>query len=99
MVPQTGPRLLTLKNLAIREANKSIDLAAADAEWTITALRYFNPIGCDESGLLGEDPRAAASNLMPSQFPLEWIRKSYRLTPEYSRFESLNRRYAYFEHM
>jgi len=41
------------------------DLAYADPEWTITALRYFNPIGCDESGLLGEDPRDAASNLMP----------------------------------
>jgi UDP-glucose 4-epimerase len=41
------------------------DLAHADPSWTITALRYFNPIGCDESGLLGEDPRAAATNLMP----------------------------------
>lgn len=41
------------------------DLATADSEWTITALRYFNPIGCDESGRLGEDPRDAATNLMP----------------------------------
>ncbi|TVY84661.1 UDP-glucose 4-epimerase [Lachnellula suecica] len=41
------------------------DLAHADPSWTITALRYFNPIGCDESGLLGEDPRTAATNLMP----------------------------------
>jgi len=41
------------------------DLAYADPSWTITALRYFNPIGCDESGILGEDPRAAATNLMP----------------------------------
>ncbi|KAG5789964.1 hypothetical protein H9Q69_010986 [Fusarium xylarioides] len=41
------------------------DLAVADPEWTITALRYFNPIGCDESGLLGEDPRVAPTNLMP----------------------------------
>ena len=41
------------------------DLAHADPEWTITALRYFNPIGCDESGHLGEDPRDAATNLMP----------------------------------
>jgi UDP-glucose 4-epimerase len=41
------------------------DLAKADPSWSITALRYFNPIGCDESGLLGEDPRGAASNLMP----------------------------------
>ena len=41
------------------------DLANSDPDWEITALRYFNPIGCDESGLLGEDPRAAATNLMP----------------------------------
>ncbi|KAF5617263.1 UDP-glucose 4-epimerase [Fusarium sp. NRRL 25303] len=41
------------------------DLALADPEWTITALRYFNPIGCDESGRLGEDPRVAPTNLMP----------------------------------
>ncbi|KAH8593369.1 hypothetical protein B0O99DRAFT_515826 [Bisporella sp. PMI_857] len=41
------------------------DLAHADPEWSITALRYFNPIGGDESGLLGEDPRLAATNLMP----------------------------------
>jgi UDP-glucose 4-epimerase len=41
------------------------DLAAADPEWTIFALRYFNPIGCDESGMLGEDPRGNPSNLMP----------------------------------
>lgn len=41
------------------------DLAASDPAWTIIALRYFNPIGCDSSGLLGEDPQAPASNLMP----------------------------------
>jgi len=41
------------------------DLALADPEWTIVALRYFNPVGCDESGLLGEDPRGVPTNLMP----------------------------------
>jgi UDP-glucose 4-epimerase len=41
------------------------DLALADPEWTIVALRYFNPVGCDESGLLGEDPRGLPTNLMP----------------------------------
>lgn len=41
------------------------DLALADPEWTIIALRYFNPVGCDESGLLGEDPRGVPTNLMP----------------------------------
>jgi UDP-glucose 4-epimerase len=41
------------------------DLALSDPEWTIIALRYFNPIGCDPSGTLGEDPRDAPTNLMP----------------------------------
>ena len=41
------------------------DVAAADPEWTIFALRYFNPIGCDPSGMLGEDPRCTPNNLMP----------------------------------
>ncbi|KAJ5692215.1 UDP-glucose 4-epimerase 5 [Penicillium macrosclerotiorum] len=41
------------------------DLAASDPEWTIVALRYFNPVGCDSSGLLGEDPRQVPTNLLP----------------------------------
>ena len=41
------------------------DLAFSDPEWTIVALRYFNPIGCDESGLLGEDPKGIPTNLLP----------------------------------
>jgi UDP-glucose 4-epimerase len=41
------------------------DLALSDPEWTIVALRYFNPIGCDPSGLLGEDPRGIPTNLLP----------------------------------
>lgn len=41
------------------------DLAASDPEWTIVALRYFNPVGCDSSGLLGEDPRQTPTNLLP----------------------------------
>jgi UDP-glucose 4-epimerase len=41
------------------------DLAVADPEWKIVALRYFNPVGCDESGLLAEDPRGTPTNLMP----------------------------------
>jgi UDP-glucose 4-epimerase len=41
------------------------DLAASDSEWKIYALRYFNPVGCDSSGLLGEDPRGTPNNLMP----------------------------------
>lgn len=41
------------------------DLAFSDPEWSILALRYFNPIGCDPSGLLGEDPRGIPTNLLP----------------------------------
>lgn len=41
------------------------DLAEADARWRIIALRYFNPVGCDPSGLLGENPRNVPTNLYP----------------------------------
>ena len=33
--------------------------------WTIALLRYFNPVGAHESGLIGEDPRGTPNNLMP----------------------------------
>jgi UDP-glucose 4-epimerase len=41
------------------------DVAKSDPTWRITALRYFNPVGCHESGLLGEDPRQKPTNLVP----------------------------------
>ncbi|KAH7068059.1 UDP-glucose 4-epimerase [Paraphoma chrysanthemicola] len=41
------------------------DLARSDPNWTIFALRYFNPVGCDSEGLLGEDPKGIPSNLLP----------------------------------
>jgi UDP-glucose 4-epimerase len=41
------------------------DLAAADPEWQVGLLRYFNPVGAHESGLIGEDPRGTPNNLMP----------------------------------
>jgi UDP-glucose 4-epimerase len=41
------------------------DLAHADRSWRITALRYFNPVGCEPSGTLGEDPRQKPTNLFP----------------------------------
>jgi UDP-glucose 4-epimerase len=41
------------------------DVALADPSWRITALRYFNPIGCERSGTLGEDPRQKPTNLFP----------------------------------
>jgi UDP-glucose 4-epimerase len=41
------------------------DLAASDARWSIGVLRYFNPVGAHESGLIGEDPGGVPNNLMP----------------------------------
>lgn len=41
------------------------DVAIADPRWDITLLRYFNPVGCHESGLLGEHPRQTPTNLVP----------------------------------
>ena len=40
-------------------------IAHADKEWSIALLRYFNPIGAHESGIIGEDPRGIPNNLMP----------------------------------
>lgn len=41
------------------------DLAAADSDWSVLLLRYFNPIGAHSSGLLGESPRGIPNNLLP----------------------------------
>lgn len=41
------------------------DAAAADSKMSVVLLRYFNPIGADESGLIGEDPHDIPNNLMP----------------------------------
>lgn len=41
------------------------DLAYSDNEWGVTLLRYFNPIGAHESGLIGENPKGIPNNLMP----------------------------------
>ncbi|MBU3607783.1 UDP-glucose 4-epimerase GalE [Polynucleobacter nymphae] len=41
------------------------DLAASDSKWRITSLRYFNPVGAHESGLIGEEPNGIPNNLMP----------------------------------
>jgi UDP-glucose 4-epimerase len=41
------------------------DLAEADTDWRTMCLRYFNPVGAHESGLIGEDPQDTPNNLMP----------------------------------
>jgi len=41
------------------------DLWKSDSEWNVMLLRYFNPIGAHESGLIGEDPKGIPNNLLP----------------------------------
>jgi UDP-glucose 4-epimerase len=41
------------------------DLVLSDASWKVALLRYFNPVGAHESGLIGEDPNGIPNNLMP----------------------------------
>ncbi len=53
-----GQTKLTIENM-LR------DLGASDAEWNISILRYFNPVGAHPSGEIGEDPLGIPNNLMP----------------------------------
>ncbi len=41
------------------------DVSKANPDWSIVLLRYFNPVGAHESGMIGEDPNGAPNNLMP----------------------------------
>ncbi|MBE6661941.1 MAG: UDP-glucose 4-epimerase GalE, partial [Ruminococcaceae bacterium] len=41
------------------------DLHVSDNEWSVSILRYFNPIGAHKSGKIGEDPRGIPNNLLP----------------------------------
>ncbi len=41
------------------------DVYKSDGEWTVVLLRYFNPVGAHESGLIGEDPKGIPNNLTP----------------------------------
>ena len=42
-----------------------MDLHKADPEWNVILLRYFNPIGANKSGMIGEDPKGIPNNLLP----------------------------------
>lgn len=52
-------------NTKITIENILRDLYASDSEWSISLLRYFNPIGAHKSGLIGEDSNGIPNNLMP----------------------------------
>ena len=41
------------------------DLCVSDPEWSVSVLRYFNPIGAHKSGMIGENPRGIPNNLLP----------------------------------
>lgn len=41
------------------------DLAVSDLQWRISVLRYFNPVGAHDSGMIGEDPNGIPNNLVP----------------------------------
>ncbi len=41
------------------------DVYTSDNEWSVSLLRYFNPIGAHKSGLIGEDPNGIPNNLLP----------------------------------
>lgn len=41
------------------------DVASANPSWSVSLLRYFNPVGAHPTGLIGEDPRGVPNNLMP----------------------------------
>lgn len=57
------------------------DLYTSDNDWKITILRYFNPIGAHESGLIGESPRGVPNNIMPyiTKVAKRRIRKTYNI--------------------
>ena len=53
------------------------DLGAADPQWNIALLRYFNPVGAHESGQIGEDPRGIPNNLLPYTCQVAVGRREY----------------------
>lgn len=60
----SGPNLVVLFYQLFLE-DIAHDIQKADPEWRIILLRYFNPVGAHESGLIGEDPKGIPNNLMP----------------------------------
>ncbi len=73
-IPETVPLVETMKKTGCTNPygwtkymieQIMMDAAVADPELTCVLLRYFNPIGAHESGLIGEDPQGIPNNLMP----------------------------------
>ena len=66
-VDETHPRAAVNPYGATKLAveDMCLELAGREPGWHIALLRYFNPVGAHESGLIGEDPRGTPCNLMP----------------------------------
>ena len=54
-----------MKDGFLKTAAAAPKVRVADPEWNVVLLRYFNPIGAHESGLMGEDPKGIPNNLLP----------------------------------
>ena len=66
-LPETAPLAASSPYGATKLMGENMlrDVLHADASWVIALLRYFNPVGAHESGMIGEDPRGIPNNLMP----------------------------------
>ncbi|MDO9312985.1 MAG: UDP-glucose 4-epimerase GalE [Burkholderiaceae bacterium] len=66
-IPEDAPLATTNPYGATKLMGENIlrDIEMADPSWRIALLRYFNPVGAHESGLIGEDPGGTPNNLMP----------------------------------
>jgi UDP-glucose 4-epimerase len=66
-IPEDAPLVATNPYGQTKLAGEQLlaDLGRADPSWAVGVLRYFNPVGAHESGLIGEDPRGTPNNLMP----------------------------------
>lgn len=66
-IPETAPRSAAnpYGQTKLMIENVLADLYQSDNSWDIAVLRYFNPVGADESGHIGEDPNGIPNNLMP----------------------------------
>jgi UDP-glucose 4-epimerase len=66
-IPESAPRFATNPYGQTKLMIEHIlaDLHQAEPDWRIAVLRYFNPVGADPSGLIGENPNGIPNNLMP----------------------------------
>ena len=66
-VPEDAPRSYTntygFTKLVCEQTLEQV--AASDPRWAFSILRYFNPVGAHDTGLIGEDPNGIPNNLMP----------------------------------